>query len=55
MPTTLLANPNVRVYVGIEDGVPVATSMAFRTGEILGIYNVATMGFGQGPRVAEPR
>lgn len=43
MPPTLLANPNVRVYVGLEDGVPVATSMAFRTGEILGIYNVATI------------
>jgi predicted GNAT family acetyltransferase len=43
MPPTLLANPNVRVYVGLEDGVPVATSMAFRTDEVLGIYNVATI------------
>jgi predicted GNAT family acetyltransferase len=43
MPPTLLANPNVRVYVGLEDGVPVATSMAFRIDEVLGIYNVATI------------
>ena len=43
MAPTLLANPNVRVYVGLEDGVPVATSLAFRTGEVLGIYNVATI------------
>ena len=43
MPPTLLANPNARVYVGLDDGVPVATSMAFRTDEVLGIYNVATI------------
>ena len=43
MPPTLLANPDVRVYVGTEDGVPVASSLAVRTDEILGIYNVATI------------
>ena len=43
MPPTVLANPDVRVYVGTEDGVPVASSLAVRTDEILGIYNVATI------------
>ena len=43
MPTALLANPDVRVYVGTEDGIPVASSLAIRTDEILGIYNVATI------------
>ncbi len=43
MPPSLLANPDVRVYVGSEAGLPVASSMAFRTDEILGIYNVATV------------
>jgi predicted GNAT family acetyltransferase len=43
MPSALLGNPAVRVYVGLEDGLPVASSLAFRTGEIVGIYNVATL------------
>jgi predicted GNAT family acetyltransferase len=43
MPPALLANPDVRAYVGTEDGVPVAASLAVRTDEILGIYNVATV------------
>ena len=43
MPAAMLGDPAVRVYVGIEDGVPVASSMTVRTDEILGVYNVATV------------
>jgi GNAT superfamily N-acetyltransferase len=43
MPPALLGNPAVRVYVGLENGLPVASSLAFRTDEIVGIYNVATV------------
>ena len=43
MPPALLGNPAVRVYVGLEEGLPVASSLAFRTDEIVGIYNVATI------------
>jgi GNAT superfamily N-acetyltransferase len=44
----LLALPDMRVYVGVADGVPVASSLAARTGEVLGIYNVATIADARG-------
>ncbi len=43
LPPSLLANPDVRAYIGTENGFPVAASLAVRTDEILGIYNVATI------------
>ena len=48
MPAAMLGDPTVRFYVGVEDGVPVASSMAVRTDEILGIYNVATVASARG-------
>ena len=48
MPAALLGDPAVRVYVGIEDGLPVASSMTVQTDEILGIYNVATVASARG-------
>lgn len=39
----LLAMPQVRLYSGLVDGVVVATSMLIATGDVAGIYWVATI------------
>ena len=39
----LLALPNARLYAGLEGGAIVATSILFTTGDIAGIYWVATL------------
>jgi hypothetical protein len=39
----LLGLPGVRLYSGLVEGVVVATSMVFATGEVAGIYWVATL------------
>jgi GNAT superfamily N-acetyltransferase len=38
----LLARPGYRAYVGTVDGQPVATAMAFTSGDHVGIFDVAT-------------
>ena len=39
----LLALPNARLYAGLADGAVVATSILFTTGDVAGIYWVATL------------
>jgi GNAT superfamily N-acetyltransferase len=34
--------PGAVVYVGYADGEPVATGLGFRTGQTIGVYNIAT-------------
>lgn len=41
-PETLVDEPRIRALVGLVDGRPVATSVASRTDDTVGIYNVAT-------------
>ncbi len=41
-PTSILGEQSVRAFVGSLDGKPVATSLAVRTGDTVGIYSVAT-------------
>jgi hypothetical protein len=43
LPLALLSVPGVRVYVGMVDGVPVASGLGYRTGEVQGIYNIGTV------------
>ena len=38
-----LADPATAVYAGYVDGQPVATSLGYRTGDTIGVYNVATV------------
>ena len=39
----LLDDPDVRLFVGSLDGRPAGTSLAIRTGETSGVYNVGTV------------
>lgn len=41
-PPRILQFSGMRAYLGSIDGRPVATSMSMRTGDIIGIYSVAT-------------
>jgi GNAT superfamily N-acetyltransferase len=49
----LLGQPAARVYVGYVGGVPVTTGLGVRTGDTIGVYNIATIpshrrrGYGQ--------
>jgi GNAT superfamily N-acetyltransferase len=40
---SLAADPDVRLFVGAFEGRPVGTSIAIRTGDVSGVYNVATV------------
>lgn len=42
-PPNILEAPGVRAYLGRVDGRPVATAVSVRTGEVVGIYSVATV------------
>jgi len=39
----VVARPDVTVYVGYTDGVPVSTGLGLRTGRTIGVYNIATI------------
>jgi GNAT superfamily N-acetyltransferase len=39
----LVARPDVTLYVGYTDGVPVTTGLSARTGRTIGIYTIATI------------
>lgn len=48
LPTHVLDDPRLRVYLGIADGRPVATSASVRTGDTIGIYSVTTVPHARG-------
>lgn len=39
----LLERPEARVYVGYAEGRPVTTGLGYRTGDTIGVYNIATV------------
>jgi GNAT superfamily N-acetyltransferase len=39
----VLTDPSLELYVGYTDGVPVTAGAGYRTGDTIGIYNVATV------------
>lgn len=43
MPPKLLDSAAETVYVGYADGQPVTSGMGFRTGDTIGVYNIATV------------
>lgn len=43
MPPSVLDSGPETVYVGYADGSPVTSGMGFRTGDTIGVYNVATV------------
>ncbi len=43
MSEAMLAHPDMFVYVGYTDGVPVTSGLGFRTGRTIGVYNIATV------------
>lgn len=43
MDESLASHPDARVYVGYTDGVPVTTGLGYRTGNTIGVYNIATV------------
>ena len=43
----LAEGANVAAFLGLADGVPIATSLAFITGRTVGIYNVGTVPLGR--------
>jgi GNAT superfamily N-acetyltransferase len=40
--TSWLADPDARLFAASLDGVPVATGLAIRTGDVSGVYNIGT-------------
>ena len=38
----IINDPDVALFIGYLDGTPVSTSMSFRTGAVVGVYNVGT-------------
>jgi len=38
-----LEHPDIAVYVGYDDGIPVSAGLGFRTGPTIGVYNIATL------------
>ena len=43
MSPSMLGRPDVTVFVGYEDGVPLTTGMGIRTGRVIGVYAIATV------------
>src|SRR6266540_1834685 len=39
----LISHPGAALYVGYTDGLPVTTGLGIRTGETIGVYNIATV------------
>jgi len=39
----LINHPGAALYVGYTDGLPVTTGLGIRTGETIGVYNIATV------------
>lgn len=42
-PPEMLAVPEIRAFVGLVDGRPVACAASFQTGQVIGIYTVGTV------------
>lgn len=43
MNTSLARTPGATVYVGYADGLPVTSGLGVRTGDTIGVYNIATV------------
>jgi hypothetical protein len=43
MSGSLAAGDDVAIYVAYEDGRPVGSGLGFRTGRVVGVYNIATV------------
>jgi hypothetical protein len=39
---SIVADPDVGLLLGVLDGMPVATSISIRSGDVVGVYNVGT-------------
>ena len=43
VPLSFLGRPGFAVYVGYTDGVPVSSGLGIRSGDTIGVYNIATI------------
>ena len=43
LPASIVSLPGIALYAGYTDGVPVSSGLGVRTGNTIGIYNIATI------------